>query len=568
MTKLVFGLPGSKEICRWGRLGLLPLLVASVFLTGCQKQEAKITANPLSKAGEIPSFVHKDGRYALMVDGAPFLMLGAQANNSSNYPVMLPKVWPVLEKMGANTLEIPVAWEQIEPSEGKFDFAYVDTLLNQARQHRMRLVLLWFGAYKNTSPSYAPGWVKLNNERFPRLTDAKGHLSYALSPLYRSTVEADSKAFGRLMAHLKDIDPQRTVILMQVENETGTYGSVRDYSAVAQKLFNGLVPDKLVAGMHKKPGTWKQVFGKDADEYFHAWYTARYVETVAEAGNAVYPLPMYVNAALRDPVKYQAPGSYASGGPTWNVLDIWKIAAPSVAAEAPDIYARDSATYMAQIARYRRADNPFFVPETGNDQPFARYFFAVLGNRGLGFSPFGMDYSGYSNYPLGGMTVDANSIAPFAAEYRIIGPMFREWAKLSFESNVWGVAEPDDRKTQIIDLGRWSVKVEYQLWQFGSTNWAVDKKRSFPPGTEHPSGGVLIAQLGPDEFLVIGKYCRVSFSLSDKHSIEHPLLNRAEEGHYQDGKWVFERVWNGDETDYGLNFTSVAQVLRVKMSTY
>ena len=53
---------------------------------------------------------------------------------------MLPKVWPVIETLHANTLEIPVAWEQIEPREGKFDFSYVDILLKQARQHHVRLV--------------------------------------------------------------------------------------------------------------------------------------------------------------------------------------------------------------------------------------------------------------------------------------------------------------------------------------------------------------------------------------------------------------------------------------------
>ena len=34
------------------------------------------------------------------------------------------------------------------------------------------------------------------------------------------------------------------------------------------------------------------------------------------------------------------------------------------------------------------------------------------------------------------------------------------------------------------------------------------------------------------------------------------------------GQWVFERVWNGDQTDYGLNFTSAPQLLRVKLATY
>ena len=66
-------------------------------------------------AAPLPQVVSKDGRHALLVDGAPFLILGGQANNSSNYPAVLPQVWPVIHAMHANTLEIPVAWEQIEP---------------------------------------------------------------------------------------------------------------------------------------------------------------------------------------------------------------------------------------------------------------------------------------------------------------------------------------------------------------------------------------------------------------------------------------------------------------------
>src|SRR5438105_8972499 len=98
-------------------------------------------------AAPLPQIVSKNGKHELFVDGAPFLILGAQANNSSNYPAVLPQVWPALDDMHANTLEIPVAWEQIEPVEGRFDFSYVDTLLAQAREHGKRLVLLWFGTW-------------------------------------------------------------------------------------------------------------------------------------------------------------------------------------------------------------------------------------------------------------------------------------------------------------------------------------------------------------------------------------------------------------------------------------
>ncbi|MEG8054868.1 beta-galactosidase [Sphingomonas aerolata] len=125
-------------------------------------------------ATEVPRLVTRDGHHALMVDGAPWLMLGAQVNNSSNYPAMLPKVWPTIHAMHANTVEVPIAWEQIERTEGQFDFSFLDQLLAEARQNKVRLVLLWFATWKNTSPNYAPAWVKLDNARFPRMTNAKG----------------------------------------------------------------------------------------------------------------------------------------------------------------------------------------------------------------------------------------------------------------------------------------------------------------------------------------------------------------------------------------------------------
>jgi beta-galactosidase GanA len=110
--------------------------------------------------------------------------------------------------------------------------------------------------------------------------------------------------------------------------------------------------------------------------------------------------------------------------------------------------------------------------------------------------------------------------------------------------------------------------ITYRQWQFGARGNSWLGRTEPPPGSKKPSGGVLIAQIGPDEYLVTGLHCRVSISLSDKKSTEHSLFDRVEEGQYQNGKWVFERVWNGDETDYGLNFTSAPQVLRVKLATY
>jgi beta-galactosidase GanA len=522
--------------------------------------EPKTAAPPAAEA-PIPKLVTENGRHALLVDGEPFLIMGAQVNNSSNYPETLKDVWPAIDVVKPNTVMVPIAWEQIEAKEGQFDFSFVDTLLAQARERDVRLVLLWFATWKNNGPNYAPAWVKLDNARFPRVVTADGRTLNSLSPLGKATLEADKKAFVQLMRHLKQADPQRTVIMIQPENEPGTYGAPRDFSPLAQQAFDAPVPDALVKRMGKTPGTWKQVFGSDADEYFHAWHVAHYIDQVAAAGKAEYPLPMYVNAALRDPFTPGLPGQYESGGPTDNVLDIYKAAGPNLDLLAPDIYMREYQKYTTVLDRYSREDNALFVAETGNDTDFARYFFAALGQQAIGWSPFGVDYTRYSNYPLGAKKMNPETLEPFALNYRLVRPAARVLAKLSFEGKVHGTAEQGGEPVQTLKLNeRWNAVVTYGVPQF----WFQGE----PPGNPTPSGAALIAEVGQDEFLVTAYHARVTIVAADPAVAARQIYDRVEEGTYENGEWKFRRVWNGDQTDYGLNFSSADQMLKVKLATY
>jgi hypothetical protein len=522
---------------------------------------------------EAPRLVERDGRHALLVDGAPFLVLGAQVHNSSNSAEALKKVWPAVADMHANTVEVPVAWEQVEPVEGRFDFSFVDTLVRQAREHKVRLVLLWFATWKNTSPQYAPEWVKFDNRRFPRMVQADGKLSYCLSPFGEETLKADRRAFTALMAHLKQIDErEHTVILVQVENETGVWGSVRDFGAKAQAAFEQPVPQAVierqkapVAGAPK--GNWREVYGDYAEQYFHTWAVARYVEEIAKAGRAVYDLPMSVNSALRDPLEDPPrpwAGHFSSGAPTFDVIGLYKATAPHIDVIGPDIYDHDGKKMWAHLDRYQRPDNALWVPETSNAADYARFIYLILGRGALGVAPFGIDYFDYANFPLGSKVTDQRMVEPFAPIYAAFRPMQRQWARWAFEGRTQGVAEGDDHAEQAIALKGWKARVSFGQWQFGNADFTKDR----PAHADQATGGVAIAQVGDDEFLVIGQHARLHIdSATDRGN--GFMYARVEEGRFDEaGRWQVERHWNGDQTDWGLNLPGRPTILKVRMGRY
>jgi beta-galactosidase GanA len=535
------------------------------------------------RAHPVPRLVENDGRYALLVDGAPFLMLGAQSNNSSDWPATLPKVWPAIEYLHANTLETPIYWEQLEPKQGQFDYSEVDTILAQAREHHVHLVLLWFGTWKNGSQHYMPEWMKLEPERYSHVTNKSGELVDSPSPFAAASLEADKRAFAAFMQHLKDADPERTVLMVQVENETGTWGTLRDYSPEANKLFDGPVPAEVLKAMDittATPGAnWEQVFGAEAEVNFHAWAIARYVGQVAAAGKAVYPLPLYVNAALRDPLKPGAPGSYESGGPTDNVLSIWKAEAPAIDILAPDIYISNTEAYLKVLDLYHRPDNALFIPETSGAVDEARFLFSALSLQAIGYSPFGLDYTRTRPVRPGESDAQNAFLEPTAQNYRLIGPMMRDVARLNFEGKLQATVEVEGEPTQTLHFGNWDAVVSYGTSERGPAK-----------GNPEPVGRALVAQLKDNQFLVTGYDCRVDFRPAGTEQQrksgnivvgtgqtpsalidgewQHRQFLRVEEGAYENGTFKFLRILNGDQTDWGLNFSSEPEVLRVSVATY
>ena len=515
-----------------------------------------------------------------MVDGAPFLVLGAQANNSSAWPAVLPKVWPAMEQLHVNTVELPIYWEQFEPERGRFDYSVVDTIVTQAREHDFRLILLWFATWKNGSNHYMPAWMKLDPERYPNMIGLDGKSVDSPSPHSEATLEADKRAFTALMRHLKEIDPQHTVIMVQVENEPGAWGSVRDYSPAAEKIFDEPVPAEVPSAMQKKAppnANWSTAFGKDADEFFHVWHVARFIGQVAAAGKAVYPLPMYVNGSVRDPIEPGWPPTYQVGGPNDNVFALWKAAAPAIDLLAPDIYVRDTERYLKLLDFYNRPDNALFVPETIGQGAYPRFLFAALGRGAIGYSPFGLDFTRRLATRTGAPLTPEEFLGPTATNYRLFRPMAREIARLNFEGKLQtavqeekepnpaqlaaapasqGLAGPPDR---VLDLDGWNAAVA-----FGTFGRNGARPKTIPA---EPGGRVLVAQLGENQFLVTGLAARVVFYPTGKWSGRVWQYLAVEEGEYENGVFKPQRILNGDQTDWGLIFAATPTVLRVSLYT-
>jgi len=536
---------------------LLLLLVSSACGAAAFGQTAAQAAPP------IPQIVHTGKRYQLLVDGKPFIMLSGQADNSSaSNPDDLKPAWDAMNVLHGNTLEIPLYWELIEPQEGKFDFHLVDQIIADARSHGLRVVFLWFGTWKNGTLDYAPAWIKEDPKKYFHAEKAR----LTISPFCEAALAADQRAFGALMKHILRIDEQhRTVIMMQVENETGLIDTDRDYSPEANAKFASAVPKELMDYLaahrdglmpaleaawqgqnYRRGGTWTEVFGDFAPEAFSAWYVARYVDGVAAAGKQEYPLPTYANCALMNPGDV-GPGDYNSGGPGVHVLDIWKAAAPHIDVLSPDIYFAD---FLKTTAAYTRPDNPLFVPETGMFPYYDAYVFATLAEfNGIGYSPYGVDY----NYPPG-TPVPMDSLSDY---YRVIEPLIPLIAKYQYTGQLFAIVQDDhpspfggDRwRAQTIPLGN---------------HLAAAVRFSHPYSAELTArrAGGLIIELAPNDFIVAGAGFRVDFR--ELQGPVHPAqFLSVEEGTFQGEDWAPIRHLNGEDTHVYLR--DKARILRVRL---
>jgi hypothetical protein len=474
-------------------------------------------------------------------------MLPAELHNStlsSAKYISDAKIWQNMKDMHINTLLGSVSWEQIEPTEGHFDFSNLDATIAAAREHNIKLVLLWFGSYKNALSTYVPAWVKRDVKRFPRAhvleAGGKRRTLECLSPFCEEACKADARAFSELMGHLKEVDEmENTVIMVQAENEVGILGDSRDRSKIANEKFQEKVPEGLLRhlqdqkkyrDMHPQlrkriDDTWKlrveettwadleSFCAKDsnfADELFMADAFSRYIEHVASAGRQIHNLPVYANAWLNCDIPSVAgggskPGIYPSGGPLPHTMDIYKFNAPTLDFVSPDIYLND---YESTCEDYRHGNQPLFIPEQRRDDYGARRIWSAYANHlSLGCSPFGID------------SLQASSCA-FTKHFGLLHSLRKQI--LEAQAN-----RPEDMLGFFFDDFIENQKATKESWKKVMGNFEVNIERAFVFGKPGPGAGMVIHQ-GDGKFLCVGWGFQISFKGTNSKSTFTGILHAEE----------------------------------------
>ncbi|WP_428940097.1 DUF5597 domain-containing protein [Fontivita pretiosa] len=504
----------------------------------------------------------------LYVNDRPFLVLGGELGNSTASDLTsLDEALTKCRRMNLNAVLLPIYWDRLEPAEGQYDWSLLRGAIDLARRQELRLILLWFGTWKNSMSCYAPSWVKRDTARFPRVRLSSGEAVEIISPQSEAASDADARAFATLMRWIREYDAARqTVVMVQVENEVGMIPEPRDHSEQSEHVYRSPVPQALLSLARrgalgpevdalwqqaggKTQGTWSEIFGDtpQGQEVFTAWQLARYVEKVAAAGKREYPLPMFANAALIRP-GYR-PGQYPSGGPLPHLLEVWRAAAPSLDMICPDIYFPN---FIEWADRYRRGGNPLFIPEmAASSRAPANALYALAQLGAIGAAPFAVE----------DLSLDKRQ--QLADCYQMLAGLSDAILRAQQDQTIIGLCPP---------IGfDWSISDQPQRRQLGGVIFEARFDRPaaadhHTPATALPTlgvgrwdappatapGGVMVLQLSErdEEFAVAGLGTTLTFSPADgKGKIG---IDWAQQGHYlPDGTWRGARWLNGDQTHQG-----------------
>jgi len=431
-----------------------------------------------------------------------FVLGGEWSNSAATSAADIDEVMPRMKALGLNTVLVPAYWEFLEPQEGKFDFTLIDRTLQRARENQLKVIFLWFGAWKNSMSCYAPLWFKEDTKRFPRARTAEGKPMEIASCFSEQVFQADNSAFGNLMRHLAEKGSD-VVSMVQVENEIGMLEAARDHSKLANKVYEKGVPEELKTFLRKrqlhpwlaqrfnsKGQSWTEVFGDDiySDEIFMAYYYAKYVGRLCETAQKYSKIPLYVNAAMNS--RGRLPGQYPSAGPLAHLIDLWHAGAPALLCLAPDIYDTGFKGWADQYALW---NNPLFIPESRCcENSGARALYVFGEHQALGFSPFAIDQA------------SAKDTQSVTKAYELLNQLKN--GGLLHKKPSWGLLLDQEDKERVITDDKMSITCRHYYtlpWDPRATN-----------GSTWPEGGAILIKLDTDEFLLAGTGVVVTFSSS------------------------------------------------------
>ena len=444
---------------------------------------------------------------------ADLFVLGGELSNSAATSVEdIDEVMPRMKALGLNTVLVPAYWELMEPQEGHFDFTLIDRTIEQARQLQLKVVFLWFGAWKNSMSCYAPLWFKQDTKRFPRARTQYGKPLEIATPFSEQVFQADNKAFEALVKHISQTGSD-VVTMIQVENEIGMLEDARDHSKLANEVYQKGVPQELVSYLKKnqktlhpwlkarfdaKGKTWTEVFGDDiyTDEIFMAYYYAMYVGRLCETALRYTQMPLYVNAAMNS--RGRQPGQYPSAGPLAHLIDLWHCGAPQLLCLAPDIY---DTGFKGWANQYALQNNRLFIPESRCcENSGARALYAFGEHRALGFSPFAIDQASPS---------ETESVTK---AYNLL----RQVYSLNSPLTSYGLLFDQEDKERIINDGDMVITCRHYFtlpWDPRATN-----------GSVWPEGGAILLKLGNNEYLLAGTGVVVAFASAYEKAHEQQQL--------------------------------------------
>lgn len=478
----------------------------------------------------------------LMVDGRPWLILGGELGNSSaSSPEDVAAIFPKLKELGLNCVLVPAYWDLIEPEEGAFDFSTTDAVVHEANSNGLKVVFLWFGAWKNSMSCYAPAWLKENYKKYPRARTKNGKPLEIASAFSENVFRADSTAFTKWLSHTIDRDTLGTVVMVQIENEIGMLEDARDHSPLAEKEYEKGVPAELTKHLatnrktlhpgiredwesngSKKSGTWEEVFGPGiyTDEYFMAWNYAKYVERLAKAAREITTVPLYVNAAMNS--RGRKPGEYPSAGPLAHLKDIWHAAAPTLDFLSPDLY---DPGFKNWVASYATSDNTLFIPEIQRFEGNAAQAFYVFGEHdAIGLSPFSIENSndGPESSNVKGYAL-LRQIIPIVTDYQGKKYKTASKGKRADVRMMNGLYFDHDSTERILHHDDLKITASH----FFTLPW--DPRAKLP---DWPAKGGVLVRVAPREYILAGSGIVVKFENEDAVSDNRRL---GEDGFLESG---------------------------------